>query len=127
MTETSGSELACYVDNPASGVVATPPLLSGYRPDLYAVECDTRRVLLGEAKTPGDIDNRHTRSQLAVYFEHLLRDVRGEIWVAVPLTSAGTALRVCRSVRSRLGATQVPIVITGWLLGAKPFVEVWRG
>ena len=88
---------------------------------------DNQRVLLGEAKTPGDIDNRHTRSQLAVYFEHLLREAYGEIWMAVPLTSAGTALRVCRSVRSCLDATQVPLVITGWLLGAKPFVEVWRG
>ncbi|UZO94774.1 Hypothetical protein RMP42_05860 (plasmid) [Roseomonas mucosa] len=127
MTETSGSQLACYVDNPTQGVIATPPLLRGYRPDLYAVEHGTRRVLLGEAKTPGDIDNRHTRSQLAVYFEYLLHQVPGELWVAVPLTSAGTALRVCRSVRSRLGAPHVPLVITGWLLGAKPFVEVWRG
>ena len=127
MTATRTSELACYVDNPAQGVVATPPLLSGYRPDLYAVEHETRRVFLGEAKTPGDIDNRHTRSQLAVYFGHLLHEARGEVWVAVPLISTGTALRVCRSVRSRLGATQVPLVITGWLLGAKPFVEVWRG
>ena len=105
----------------------TPPLLAGYRPDVYAVAHDSLRVLVGEAKTPGDIDNRHTRSQLGVYFEHLLNEAHGEIWIAVPLASAGTALRVCRSVRSRLGATRVPLVITGWLLGAKSFVEVWRG
>ena len=127
MIETSGSELACCVDGSVPTVTATPPLLAGYRPDVYAVAHDSRHVLLGEAKTPRDIDNRHTRSQLGVYFEHLLNEARGEIWIAVPLTSAGTALRVCRSVRSRLGATQIPLVITGWLLGAKPFVEVWRG
>jgi hypothetical protein len=27
----------------------------------------------------------------------------------------------------RLGAMQIPLVTTGWLLGAKPFVGVWRG
>jgi hypothetical protein len=127
MIETSGSELVCCVDGPVQAVAAAPPLLAGYRPDVYAVSHDTRRVLLGEAKTPGDIDNRHTRSQLSVYFEHLLHEPLGEIWIAVPLASAGTALRVCRSVRSSLGARQVPLVITGWLLGAKSFVEVWRG
>lgn len=127
MMETTGSELTCCVDGPVQAVASAPPLLAGYRPDVYAVAHDTRQVLLGEAKTPSDIDNRHTRSQLAVYFEHLLHEAHGEVWIAVPLTSAGTALRVCRSVRSRLGATQVPLVITGWLLGAKPFVEVWRG
>lgn len=127
MTEASGSELACYVDGPVQAVAAAPPLLAGYRPDVYAVAFNSRRVLLGEAKTPGDIDNRHTRSQLAVYFEHLLHEAHGEVWMAVPLTSVGTAMRVCRSVRLRLDATQIPLVITGWLLGAKPFVEVWRG
>lgn len=127
MNRMSTSKLSCFVDSSAHWPAETPPLLDGYRPDVYAVEHDTRRILLGEAKTPGDIDNQHTRSQLTVYFSHVLQEPCGEVWIAVPLTSAGTALRVCRAVRSRLGAGQVPLVITGWLLGAKPFVEIWRG
>lgn len=127
MNEVSASRLACSVDSSTHWPVETPPLLEGHRPDVYAVEHDTRRVLVGEAKTAGDIDNRHTRSQLAVYFSHVLQEPCGEVWVAVPLASSGTALRVCRSVRSHIGAKQIPLVITGWLLGARPFVEVWRG
>lgn len=49
-----------------------PPLIGGHRPDIIArctVAC--RRLVIAEAKTDGDIDNRHTRSQVGAFVDHL--------------------------------------------------------
>lgn len=104
-----------------------PPKLGGFRPDVYAIERDSWRTVIGEAKTADDIDNDHTRRQLAAYFRHLAVDPSGEMWMAVPLMSGGAAHRVCRDVRAGVGAGQVGFIITGWLFGPKPVVETWRG
>ena len=89
-------------------------MLGDYRPDVYAVERESRRTIIGEAKTADDIDNNHTRRQLAAYFEHLAQSPSGEIWMAVELMSGGTAHRVCRAVRRGVGTGQISFVITGW-------------
>jgi hypothetical protein len=104
-----------------------PPLLGDHRPDVYAVERLSRRTIIGEAKTADDIDNGHTRRQLAAYFEHLAQGSAGEVWMAVPMMSGGAAHRVCRAARASVGADQIPFVITGWLFGPKPVVETWHG
>jgi hypothetical protein len=104
-----------------------PPMLGIYRPDVYAVERESRRTIIGEAKTADDIDNDHTRRQLAAYFQHLAQGPVGEIWMAVPMMAGGTAHRICRAVRSSVGARQIGFVITGWLFGPSPVVESWRG
>ncbi len=104
-----------------------PPQLGDFRPDVYAVERVSRRIVIGEAKTVDDIDNDHTRSQLASYFRHLASGPAGEIWMAVPMLSGGAAHRLCRAARASADAGQIGFVITGWLFGPKPVVETWRG
>jgi hypothetical protein len=104
-----------------------PPMLADYRPDVYAVERESLRTIIGEAKTADDIDNDHTRRQLAAYFRHLAQGSAGELWMAVPMMSSGAAHRVCRTVRKSVGAGEIGFVITGWLFGPKPVVETWRG
>jgi hypothetical protein len=104
-----------------------PPMLGDFRPDVYAVERLSRRTVIGEAKTADDIDNNHTRRQLAAYFAHLAQGPAGEIWMAVPMMSGGAAHRVCRAVRTSVGASHICFVITGWLVGPKPLVETWHG
>ena len=49
-----------------------PPLIGGHRPDIIArctIAC--RRLVIAEAKTDGDIDNRHTRSQIDAFVDYL--------------------------------------------------------
>jgi hypothetical protein len=119
---------ASFIDGGCADARAgIPPILGVHRPDVYAVDRQSRRTIIGEAKTADDIDNNHTRRQLAAYFEHLAQSPAGEIWMAVPLMSGGTAHRVCRAVRTSIGATQIGFFITGWLFGPKPVVETWRG
>lgn len=123
-----GSSWAMFIDGGPFGERAgIPPAIGDFRPDIYAIERVSRRTLIGEAKTVDDIDNNHTYRQLAAYFEYLARELAGELWIAVPLLAGGTAHRVCRLVRRRLGMTRIPFFITGWFLGPKPIVQIWRG
>lgn len=103
-----------------------PPFIEAYRPDVYAVERGSRRIVIGEAKTAFDIDNDHTKRQLGAYFRHVAEGSEGEVWMAVPMMSAGTAHRVCRVVRQQLGFNNIRFVITGWLIGPRSICEMWH-
>ena len=48
-----------------------PPLIDGYRPDIYAYNRKTNALTIAEAKTDGDIENRHTYRQLSSFLAHL--------------------------------------------------------
>ena len=49
-----------------------PPLIRGYRPDIFARSLPPcRELVIAEAKTDGDVDNQHTRSQIAAFVDHL--------------------------------------------------------
>jgi hypothetical protein len=104
-----------------------PPLLEIYRPDIYAVERGSGRTVIGEAKTADDIDNNHTRQQLAAYFRHLSGGAGGEVWMAVPMLSAGTAHRLCRVVRQQICLTSIRFVVTGWFFGPTAICETSCG
>ena len=49
-----------------------PPIIGGYRPDIVArSNAACFQYVIAEAKTDGDIDNRHTRSQICAFVNHL--------------------------------------------------------
>ena len=49
-----------------------PPLICGYRPDIFArSELTDRHLFIAEAKTAHDIDNQHTLDQIAAFLCHL--------------------------------------------------------
>lgn len=49
-----------------------PPLIGGYRPDIIGRgDATCLKVVIAEAKTDHDIDNRHTRDQIDAFVEHL--------------------------------------------------------
>ena len=49
-----------------------PPRIGGYRPDIIARHwTHPLRLIIAEAKTDGDVDNRHTRNQIEAFVSHL--------------------------------------------------------
>jgi hypothetical protein len=104
-----------------------PPQLASVRPDLYARDWRSTRVIIGEAKIAEDLENPHTHLQLACYFSHLGGLSAGEVLVLVPYLAAGTAYRLCRAARRRAGSDHVPFEVSGWLFGSTAFSRVWRG
>lgn len=48
-----------------------PPLVEGYRPDLYAISHGSNVVVLGEIETLASMRSRHTVRQLGSFLRHL--------------------------------------------------------
>jgi hypothetical protein len=109
------------------GVSGDPPAAIGSnRPDAFARDISTGRTVIGEAKTTDDIDNQHTRDQLASYFEYLRIQPEGELWMGVPWMSAGTAVRVSKRVRQQTHSEAIPICVVAYMIGTITFRKFWR-
>ena len=50
-----------------------PLLIGGFRPDLYAKNNQKGLIIIAEAKTDNDIDNRHTYEQITSFIKYLER------------------------------------------------------
>ncbi len=103
-----------------------PPPIGATRPDAFAKDISTGRIIIGEAKTTNDIDNQHTHSQLASYFEYLRMQPEGELWMAVPWMSAGTAIRICNLVRRQVQSATVSICVAAYMIGSTTVRRFWR-
>ena len=56
-----------YTDSVSSESRTRPPPIEGYVPDAYVMLNDTGRVVIGEAKSIGDLENSHTEAQIAAF------------------------------------------------------------
>jgi hypothetical protein len=116
-----------FVDGDSTRSHGCPPQLSDVRPDVYARAEASGQLVVGEAKTAGDLENDHTIRQLEAYFKHLASHSSCELWLAVPFMYAGQAHRLCRMVRATAGCGHVPFEVSGWMFGRKTISKVWRG
>lgn len=48
-----------------------PPTISGYRPDIYANKVSSSPLIVSEAKTDRDLDNKHTHQQITSFIRYL--------------------------------------------------------
>ncbi|BDU70855.1 hypothetical protein [Mesoterricola silvestris] len=110
-----------------NGVNVPPPTIQGSRPDILARDPGDRRVIIAEAKTSRDIDNRHTETQLEAYFYFLSAFEKAELWLGVPWSCGGTARRVAMNVRSTVGTNHIPMRIMDFLVGEPMYKRVWNG
>lgn len=112
-----------YADGHGS---ALPQLIGNVRPDVYAHFTLQKKVIVGEAKTSADVESMRTLLQLEQYFEHLGQSPLGELWMAVPWTSAGAAVRVCSVIKRRM-SSPVAFRVSGWMFGDPSLSRVWYG
>lgn len=103
-----------------------PPIIGNNRPDVFARDLASSFSIIGEAKTAGDIDNSHTFEQLISFFDYLRSNPYGELWMAVPWLSAGTATRICTHVRKKQHTEHIPIRIVAFMIGNTRLRRMWR-
>ena len=61
---------------------AVPPMISGFRPDVYAAQPDpSPSIIIAEAKTDGDLNNRHTDAQLQAFIRYLEHETDDGLFV----------------------------------------------
>lgn len=109
-----------------------PPQIGGFRPDIIArPPAQPVKLIIAEAKTDGDVDNRHTRHQIDAFVSHLAAMPRGDgtFVLAVSGRVADTARAMLRfACRDRISGRVRVTLFDGldfWTLGM-PGAPSWR-
>lgn len=95
--------VAPVVDLPTWLVDAVPPLVDGYRPDLYGEDDTSGLLVVGEAETAAGLERRHTYRQLRAFAGRLERRGGGILVLAVPGGRGDRAKTLLRFVAFELG------------------------
>ena len=77
---------------------AVPPLIDGYRPDVYARKIPTNEIVIAEAKTDRDIDRTHTHNQIVSFLTYLERNGNGLFILSVTGHRANHAKTLLRFI-----------------------------
>ena len=102
-------EVQPVVDLPLRPGGTVPPLVDGYRPDVYGEDATGELLVVGEAETAGGLERRHTYRQLRAFAGHLERRGGGIIVLAVPGGRGDRAKTLLRFLAFELGIERVEL------------------
>jgi hypothetical protein len=85
------ADLVVYRDAPDSGPQTKPPLVGGFRPDLFARTWKDGAFVIGEAKTAQDLETAHSLAQLEAFVAAVSEAPMGVFVLSVPLAAAASA------------------------------------
>ena len=88
-----------------------PPLIDGYRPDVYGEDATGELIVVGEAETVAGLARRHTYRQLRAFVSHLERCSAGILVLAVPGAGGDRAKTVLRFLAHELGLERVQLAV----------------
>lgn len=97
-----------------------PPLIYGFRPDVYARKDTDNSLVIAEAKTDNDLKNKHTDNQIESFINYLERRKDGVFVLSVTGCGANRAKTLLRFVRQGMHITSTTIALFDgcdfWLL-----------
>lgn len=96
-------EMLCLVDGTVDSD-GIPHLIGGFRPDVYAT--DTSIVIVGEAKTPRDLESPRTKHQLRAFLKYVEAHTSRHLVLAVHWTNVATAKSVLRNTSPNWGTVR---------------------
>lgn len=102
------------LDLPGTSAGNHPPSIGGYIPDMYV---SSGRMILGEAKTAGDIETKHSRQQYVEYLKYLNQYQESIFIMAVPWDCVPLTKSLIRRIQKNTGATHVQTVFLEELPG----------
>jgi len=117
--DTHGADIKPYllVDNSSLKAGNCPPSIAGYIPDVYLGIGPGRALTVGEAKTPADLETKHSRAQLMGFLSHLADHPGSRLVVAVPWYTVNQAKSLLRHLQERTNSHAVKLVILEKLSG----------
>jgi hypothetical protein len=78
--------------------VNQPPMIGGYKPDVFAQDVPETFRVIGEAKTPNDFKDDRSLRQIAAFLDHLTLYPNSVFYLAVPWFLKGRANYVIRDL-----------------------------
>lgn len=94
-----------------------PPNILGHVPDLFYENPVEDMIIIGEAKTPRDIETRRSVRQLRAYLKYASKAQKSHLIVAVPWYVSRTAAAVLRGISRRDNISTVSVIIIPKLRG----------
>ena len=88
-----------------------PPMIEGFRPDLYASKGVLETVIIGEAKTMKDLETAHSREQYRAYARHLAACENATLILAVPWQLRVRAKTLMRLAIEDAGAPAIAQIV----------------
>lgn len=88
-----------------------PPVIDGFRPDVYARDRATGLIVIAEAKTDDDIDREHTHAQARSFINYLERREQGRFILSVMGTGADRAKTLLRFMSKEAGCRTTAIEV----------------
>ncbi len=88
-----------------------PPLVGGYRPDAYATASLDNRCIVGEAKSPWDLENRHTTKQLLAFLTYCQQIKNAVLVLAVPWHCAPLASNMIENLKRQHGLGSIEAIV----------------
>ena len=89
----------------------SPPMIEGYRPDLFYEEVLGGMCLIGEAKTGKDLDRPHTKAQICAFLGYCKRKNSSLFLLAVPWDYERRAKNLAKHLQTECGADNVKILV----------------
>ena len=105
------------IDSPESIAQGKPPGIDGYVPDVFGSNSSAGGVVIGEAKTAGDLENVHTREQLAAFLRYCSANPGSVFVFAVPWHMTRYARNLIEIVRRTQDCGDVTTVVLEKLEG----------
>lgn len=107
---TTGRGLMIFADHHDYGR-DLPPQIGGFTPDLFAHDLPTSFRVVGEAKTPNDLESPRSLRQLRAFLVHLSLNENGTLYLAVPWYVVPRATHVLNRLKQSCQTTVVTSVI----------------
>ncbi|MGA2545395.1 MAG: hypothetical protein ABSF43_02515 [Rectinemataceae bacterium] len=112
-----GERGSLLIDSSESPAIAKPSGINGYVPDVIGHGLSDGLVVIGEAKTSGDLENLHTQEQLKAFLQYCAARPSSIFVLAVPWHMTRFARALLKSIGRRSGYESVSTVVLEQLEG----------
>ena len=114
-----------FTDSVSAESSGRPPPIEGYVPDAYVMLNDMGRVVIGEAKSMGDLENSHTEGQVTAFLRRCGLAEGSVLILAVPWPIERLARALLTKFRAGEGLPRVETVVLSEInrLGAPSTLE----
>lgn len=95
------NDVILYRDTPDEDPQRKPPLIGGFRPDVFVRTWKNGAIYVGEAKTARDLRSAHTASQLSAFLDALHGPLESQLTISVPFKCLAEAHDLLRYIADR--------------------------
>ena len=100
-----------FVDDGDCSTGPRPPSVFGHRPDVYGLLIGSTGVIVGEAKTPADLETHRSLEQLSAYLRYCAVRPGSRLIVAVPWTHEASARSLLAAIKRTNGTEHVQTIV----------------